>query len=334
MIQQRKTLSELSKALDLSVSTISKSLSDSSEISELTKKRVKDFAKKCNYVPNSFAASFRTGSTKTIGIIIPNITDSFYSEVLTGIENHLDSKGYRVLISISHESLEKEYKSMEMMSSGFVDGLIICPSKETLTKKKYEHFTHFKKQGIPLVLFDRISPSIKCDKVITDDFETSFKATEFLIRKHNSKRIALVSLVNELPQEKKLKLKGFKEALATYRIDYSKDYIIESNNVETFKKKIKVLLENKKVDGIFGVNESAVVNTIQVARSLGYNTSKALPIVAFYHQSQMAYDPSFTVINQHAKKVGNKASKIILNRIKNINLESYKTTIIKGSLLA
>lgn len=161
-------MSEMSKALNLSVSTVSKSLSGSHDISK--KKRVKKFAKQCRYRPNSFAKGLRNGNTKIIGLIIPNILNPFYANTLVGIEKYLNTQDYKLITSISHESVLKESKCMEMMASGCVDGLIICLSKETQIKNKYDHFTRFTEQGLPIVLFDRINDSIACDKVIIDDY--------------------------------------------------------------------------------------------------------------------------------------------------------------------
>ena len=117
MIHTRPTLSQISKALDLSISTISKSLSDSPEISISTKQKVQEFARKCNYRPNSFAASLRRGYTKNIGLIIPSVLNPFYAKVLVGIEKYLDENDYKLFTSISNESAEKEshYLSLKML---------------------------------------------------------------------------------------------------------------------------------------------------------------------------------------------------------------------------
>ena len=331
MIRGRTTLSEMSKALNLSVSTVSKSLSDSQDIGVLTKKRVKEFAKKCHYKPNSFASGLRNGHTKIIGLIIPNILNPFYANALVGIEKHLNIQGYKLITSISHESSLKESKCMEMMASGYVDGLIMCLSKETQIKGKYDHFIRFKDQGLPLVLFDRINDNITCDKVIIDDFQASFDATEYLIKKRKCRKIALVSLINDFPHGK-LRADGYDSALRINGMDLEEDYIVESNNVKDFKEKIKGLLKHKKVDGIFGVHETATNITIHISRSLGYDISKDLSIAAFCNPSQMAYNPTLTIVDQHAEKIGRETAKIILDRIRKTNLKEYKTSIIRASL--
>ena len=222
MMQGRTTLSELSKALNGAVSTSSKSRSDGYEISDITKKRVREYAKQCHYRPNSFASGLRKGKTKIIGLIIPNILNPFYANVLVGIEKYLNTNGYKLITSISHESFLKEFNCMEMMASGCVDGLIMCLSKETQTKNKYDHFTRFTEQGLPSVLFDRINHSIACDKVINDDFKASFNAVKYLIKKRKCKNIALVSLINDLPHGK-LRADGFISALRANRIGVERD---------------------------------------------------------------------------------------------------------------
>jgi LacI family transcriptional regulator len=320
MAQARTTLSDLSKALNLSVSTISKSLSDGKDVSPLTKRRVKEFAKNCNYLPNTFASNLRKGNTKTIGLLIPNVLNLFYAKALAGIEKYLDGKGYKLIISITYESASKEFKCLEMMASGYVDGIIVCISKETQIKNNYDHFLRIIDQNLPIVLFDRISDAIDCDKVIIDDYQASFNATEYLIKTHHCKKIALVSLINDLPHGR-LRYNGFKAALKNNKFEGDNDYIITSNNLVDFKLKITGLLKNKKIEGIFGVNEEATIHTIQIARSLGYHIEGDLSIAAFCNHSQVAYNASLNIVNQHAEKMGIEAAKLVLRRVKNTNVE-------------
>ena len=161
MPRTRTTLSQIALALDLSVSTISKSLADSSEISELTKNKVREFAHKCDYSPNNFARNFRTGETKMIGLVMPNVLDQVYAQVLIGTEKHLDSMGYRLVTTLSYESKIKEVNSLSILASGYVDGLILCISKETKKEKDYQHIHKLKKDGFPLVVIDLKNLSIQ-----------------------------------------------------------------------------------------------------------------------------------------------------------------------------
>lgn len=325
------TIKDLSEALDLSISTVSKSLSNSHEISVKTKKRVQEYAQNCNYRPNKLASSFRRGNTKTIGVIIPNIMNPFFALVLLGIEKKLALKDYKIITALSNESIIKESNCMELMSGGYVDGLILCLSKETQIKNRLEHFINVIEEGLPIVLFDRINHDILCDKVVNNDFQISYDATEFLIKNRSCKKIAVVSSINNLSHGK-LRVDGFKSALQRNNITYNHDFVIESTNIKSFNKKIKNLLQNGEIDGIFGVNEGAIMNTIHIGRSLGYDISKDLSIAAFCSQSQKAYFPSLAIVDQHAEKIGDTTAQIILDRIEKTRKRRFKTTIVKASL--
>lgn len=336
-MKNRITLKNLSEISGLSISTISKSLSDSLEISNSTKKKVKKLAKKYNYRPNVFASGLRKGDVKTLGVIIPNLLNPFYAKVLMGIESTLAPLGYKIIISISHESTLKESNHMDLVTNGHVNGLIVCLAKETLMNKKFDHFNNIIKSGLPIVLFDRINKTLPCDKVFIDDFSVSNKATEFLIKKRKCKNIALVSLINDFSHGK-LRVEGCKSAFRENKIKFIKKNLIESNNETHFNKKIRQLLQEEDIDGVFGITEKAMLNTIHIAKSLGYDVSNELSVVAFCNESQMEYNPSLVTIDQHAEEIGKISAKMLIKRINDLkntssNNNKFKTAIIKSSLI-
>jgi LacI family transcriptional regulator len=330
-MQTRTTLSEMSKVLNLSISTVSKSLSGSSEISAITQKRVRDFAKKCNYVPNHFAASFRRGNTNTIGLVIPNILNPFYAKILHSIESYLDKKGYKLITSFSNECKNKETASLTKMLSGYVDGIIMCISKEALINNDYSHIKSLVKLGTPIVMFDRICDSIECDKVITNDYEATYEATKHLIKTKNCKNILMVSLINDM-HHGKLRAKGFKDAILEKDIIFE---VIVANSCSSLRQKINsALSRDKSIDGIFGLSEQAVILALQIKRSLSTvnKESTALTIVGFCNQYQSEYDPSLIVINQNEEEIGSHAAKLILRRIKKTAVKEFQTKTIAVEL--
>ncbi|WP_296380926.1 LacI family DNA-binding transcriptional regulator [Winogradskyella sp.] len=332
MIQSRTTLSEMSKALNLSISTVSKSLSDSSEISALTKKRVNEFARQCNYIPNNLAASFRKGYTNTIGLVIPNILNPFYAKVLVGIENYLDDKGYRLITSISNESQDKESKSLNKMASGYVDGLIICISKETELKNKYDHINGLIGQGTPIVMFDRICEMIDCDKVIIDDYKAAYDTTEHLISNEGCKNIIMTSLINNL-HHGKLRAEGYKNAMKSQNLDVN-GKILVANTVEGLKEKLSAKLKtDKTIDAIFGVNEQAVLQAMHTTRRLKTEGFKnKITIAGFCNQCQSDYNPSLIIVNQNAEEIGTQTAKLLLKRIKSTEIKGYRTKTVAVNL--
>ncbi len=323
------TLKELAKILNVSVSTVSKSLANDNEISDKTKRKVKALANHYNYVPNQYAINLRKGTTKTIGVIIPNILNPFFARVLIGLENSLAAKGYNIITSISHESLEKEIKCVNMMSNGSIDGLIMCLTKETYIKSNFNHINSIINKSLPIVLFDRINNDFKCDKVAIDDFQASYRATEHLINK-GCKKIALVSTINDIMLGQ-LRLEGYKLALQDNGIPYNSKWVVRHSNSNHFNASITEVLKSKAIDGVFGVNEKAIISTINAAKLMDFDLCKSLPVIAFCNQSQLNNHPSLIIIDQHAIDIGEKTAQILLKRLKINKKENYTTTIIKAS---
>ena len=183
MLKRKVTLKQIARELDVSISTVSKSLRDSSEISEDTRQKVQAFAKLYNYKPNNIALSLKNRKSKTICIIIPEIIHHFFATVISGVEHVANESGYNVIICLSDESFDKEVINMETLANGSIDGFIISLSKETQQKRDFHHITEVINQGMPVVMFDRVTNAILCDKVIIDDSLAAFHATQFLINK-------------------------------------------------------------------------------------------------------------------------------------------------------
>ena len=212
-MRAKATLKQIAKELGVSISTVSKALNGSPEISEPTKQRVQEYAKLKNYKPNVIGLNLKNRRTKTIGVIIPNILNSFFAKVFSGIEKVADENGYKVITCISNESLEKEKNALEILSNGTIDGFIVSIAEESQKFQRFEHFTTIINEGTPIVMFDRIADEVVCDKVIVDDYESAINATEHLI-KTGCKKIALLSSINELSVGK-LREKGFFKAMAS-----------------------------------------------------------------------------------------------------------------------
>lgn len=333
MMQTRTTLAEMSKALDLSISTVSKSLSGSSEISLTTQTRVRNFAKLCNYIPNNFASSLRKGYTNTIGLVVPNILNPFYAKVFAGIENYLDQHNYKLIISISNETIEKESKSLRKMAGGYVDGIIICVSKETELTNTYDHINSLTSRGTPLVLFDRICDVVDCDKVIIDDYKAAYDTTDHLIKNKGLKNIIMTSLIDNF-HHGKLRAKGFKDAMKANNLPVE-NKIIVADTVEALNRKLISTLENdSSIDGFLGVNEQAVLQTLQVTNQLKSNAQDHdITIAGFCNQCQANQHPSLIIVEQNAEAIGAEAAKLILRRIKIPQMQPFQTKMIATELV-
>ncbi len=178
MKQHQITIKDLAKQLNVSPSTISRALKDHPDISEKTKIAVRELAKKLNYRPNTLARSLRQKRSNIIGVIIPQVTHHFFSSVISGIEDMAYKKNFNVIISQSNESYEREVNNTYTLLQSQVDGILVSKTKETTN---YAHFEGVLKYNVPIVFFDRTCPSIDADKVVVDDKNAAFEATEHLI---------------------------------------------------------------------------------------------------------------------------------------------------------
>ena len=329
----RATLKQIAKELDVSVSTVSKALNDSPEISEQTKTRIKEYAKLKNYKPNVIGLNLKNRKTKTIGVIIPNILDSFFAKVFSGIEKVADAKGYNVIMCISNESLEKEVRIIDMLSNGTIDGFILSISEEAQKLKEYNHLKDVINEGTPIVMFDRIVDEVACDKVIVDDFDSALNATQHLINT-GCKNIALFSSVDNLSVGK-LRAEGYLQALKNNNITINPDLIIRTDSESDLKNKIETVFDTNKIDGIFAVVENDSVAALRISQKKGYKVPEEVSIIGFADGilASRRLSPSLSTLSQYGVEIGEAAAKLMIDRLesKEENLP-YETLVIKTQL--
>ena len=191
------TLKQLSSILGVSISTISKALNDSHEISDATKKRIVESAKLHNYQPNKIAVGLKSGKTNTIAVVIPSVQNSFFARALYGIESMISDTNYNIIVCLTKESHAKEVETFNMLSNGVVDGFIVAVSEETQSLQDYDHFYNVIENGKSVVMFDRVIEAVDCGKVTTNDFTALSEATQKLIES-DRKQIILLSAIHKL----------------------------------------------------------------------------------------------------------------------------------------
>lgn len=321
-MKKKITLKQIAKELDVSVSTVSKALSNSKEISEDTTKKIQAFAKLYNYRPNNIALSLKNRKTKTIGILIPEIVHHFFSTVIRGIERVANRRGYNVIVGLSNESFTKEIINMEMLANGSIDGFILSISKETLLKQDYHHFNATINQGMPIVMFDRVVNEVDCDKVIVDDFNGAVKAVKKLVEK-DCKNIALITTMDYVSVGR-LRTQGYLEALQSSGFEPDSNLILKiddsldvENHVEVLETEIAHFFKsNPKIDGVFAVNELYAVTAMKVARKLGLNIPDDMQVIGFTDGVLSKHaTPSLTTISQHGQKMGEQAANLLIERL-------------------
>ncbi|APY00694.1 LacI family transcriptional regulator [Lacinutrix venerupis] len=309
------TLKELAEKLNVSISTVSKALNGSSEIGEATIARVKETAKMYNYKPNRVALSLKNSKTKTIGVIIPNILNHFFAKVLYGIEKESAKQGYNIITCLSNELYEKEANSLELLANGSVDGFIMSIAEETEVNKKTDHFKDILNQKIPILMFDRVSQAITCDKVVNNDFQAAYDATMHLI-KEGRKNIILINKIEELSVGK-LRSKGCFKAIEDakqYNSNLTEVKIPSTENVE-------VAIENyfdkkQPIDGVICIDNISGGAVLNIAKERGYSIPQDMSIIGFSDDNVLPFtSPKLSTIAQHSDAIGEASVQILVNRL-------------------
>ena len=310
---------QLAKELGLSVSTVSKALGDSHEISASTKKRVLELAKHYNYKPNPFASNLRKKKSKQIAVIIPDVVNNFFALAVDGIESVTMNKNYDTFIYLTHENLEREKAVLDHLESGLTSGLIIsvCTGKEG-----YGHFQQFyENTKLPIVFFDRVPDLLQFPKVITNNYESTFESTIRLVKSGVKKPVFLTT---EEPLYTSIeRRRGFQAALVSQRIPFSDDMVIEcSDDMDKNYLVIKRLLSNRKrPDGIFASIEKYAITTYQVCKELKINIPREVKIIGMNNLRTAALlNPSLSTLSQPAFEMGRESASLL---IKMIEKKSY-----------
>ncbi|MEC4050235.1 LacI family DNA-binding transcriptional regulator [Flavobacterium sp. SUN046] len=331
-MKSKATLKQIAKELGVSVSTVSKALNDSPEISEPTKLRVQEYAKLKKYKPNVIGLNLKNRSTKTIGVILPNILNSFFAKVFTGIEKVADEKGYKVITCISNESLEKEINALEMLSNGTIDGFILSVSQEAQKLQQFNHFKSIINEGTPIVMFDRIAEEVNCDKVVVDDLDSAIDATNHLI-KTGCKKIALFSTIDNLSVGK-LRAKGYYKALEDAGIKVDQKLIILTETDESFDEAVAGFFDKNKVDAVFALDEHASVMAMKNGIKKGLKIPEELSIIGFADGVwSRRMTPSLSTVSQHGPEIGEVATQMLIDKLESKEeIYPHRTNVIKTEL--
>ena len=329
-MKKNLTLKDIAKELDVSVSTVSKALKNSDEISEGTRQKIQAFAKLYNYKPNNIALSLKNRKTKTIAVIIPEVVHHFFAMVISGIENVANQHGYNVIICMSNESYEKEVINMEMLASGSIDGFIISLSKESQEKKDYHHIKEVINQGMPVVMFDRVTREVYTDKVIIDDELATKEGIQFFLSR-NRKKIALISTPDYISVGR-LRTEGYKKTLEQNDVEVNEDLILKINDELQLENELKKLFDEQEFDALMAVNELFAVAALKEALKRGIKVPEDLNIMGFTDGIISKHStPSISTIKQNAFKMGEISAKLLINKLENESEHEHYITEVIGT---
>lgn len=303
-------IKKLSKELKLSTSTISRAFRNNGGISEKTKALILARAKELNYQPNHYASNLREQKSKTIAVIVPELANDFFSQAIHGIERVAREKGYHILIYVTDDEYQREVDFIRHLHNGRADGIIMSVSGEG---KDHTYLQSFGSKRLPLVFFDRIYEDIDTPRVMTNDYQSSFDATEHLI-KQGCKRIAYF-VVNKALSIGKTRMQGYVDALNKHKMYFDENLVVDcSNSYEENKVIITNALNELKPDGIFTSVERLAFATYHTCNALNIQIPQQLKIISFSSlEIADLLNPPLSTITQPALEMGEKAAKLMFN---------------------
>ncbi|MBC6989406.1 MULTISPECIES: LacI family DNA-binding transcriptional regulator [Hymenobacter] len=304
------SMSDLAKELGVSVTTISRALSDHFSIGPATKKRVQKLAKKWNYQPNHLASALRKGKSKLLGVMVPHIDGRFFPSVVHGIETAASKAGFSVLICQSNEDVTHERKNIETLMSAQVEGILVSLARTT---RDFKHFKKVQKRGIPLVFFDRILESGDVNAVVLNDREGGYQSTKHLIEQ-GCRRIAHFAGPQQLNIYKNRR-QGYLDALQQYNLPIEDELIVYCDmTLEAGMKSMEQLLAlPNPPDAVFGAGDFSVMGALQLLKSRGMSVPQDVALVGFSNETfTHLMEPMITSVDQRCEQMGQSAVRLFL----------------------
>lgn len=322
------TIKDIAKALNLSTSTVSRALRGGYEISEETKKIVLDYAEKINFTRNPIALSLKERRSYSIGVVVCEVANAFFSQAINGIESIAYNKGYHVILSQTHDQYSREVINIEHLANRSIDGLLISMSAET---KDYSHLEKLHKQGLPIVFFDRIVSDIDTYKVISNNFDGAYKATNYLVGK-GCRNIAHIANAEQLSITAERK-KGYEKALLDNGLavddNMIKYCIYGGDNKEEVEAAIEDLLSRpNKPDGIFVASDRLSIGCLAAIKK---HSNGDHPIISGFSNSDVVdlLKPSISSVKQPAFDMGRKAAELLISIIESkYPIEEFETFVL------
>jgi DNA-binding LacI/PurR family transcriptional regulator len=325
------TILDIAKRLEISKSTVSRALRNSSDINQETRDAVLKTARELNYVPNYFASSLVKRKSYSIGIVVPELITNFFSQFIIIAQKAASIGGYEVVICHSNESFSNEIEVLKRLFAYQVDGIILSLSSET---KSLDHLRIFQDAGIPLILFNRIKSRTAFPKVVADDYHGAYTGVEHLI-KNGYRKIGHIGGPKNL-QISKDRLRGYSNAVIQHGLELNPNWIYYHDlTTEGAKKCVRALLENRsEMDAVFAINDPAAIQLIIEAKARGIRVGPDLGIVGFSNDSRSEIiEPSLTTLEQPLEKMAEACIHLLLNKINDPRFEVPDTTIIQTRLI-
>lgn len=328
---RRITIKDIARELLVSVSTVSRALNNDASIRKETREMIQATAKRMGYVPNPVATNLKYGRTKTIGVIVPEMSTPYAAMVIDGIQDVCYHNNYKVIIASSGEDADKERENLDIMMQFMIDGIIACRCDYNENTELYQKI---KEQHIPLVFYDRIPYNIAAPQVIVDDETKAFFLVEHLIRA-GRKNIAYIGANFGTVYNSVLRFKGYREALERYDLAYNPSIVIQTEGLHYSDGAAAVdKLHHEKTDAIFAFTDTLAIGAMNRLKSIGRNIPKDVAVAGFSGTNLCTIvSPKLTTVEPRQFEMGQKAAELIIKLINNPSSNKNESVIIDADII-
>ncbi|MCK4965684.1 LacI family DNA-binding transcriptional regulator [bacterium] len=323
------TINDIAKIVGVSKNTVSRALNDKTDISAKTKRIILKTAKDLNYTPNYIARSLVKKETNTIGVLIPNISDSFYTELLTGIEHSARKSKYNIILSNTNGNSKIEIDSIRMLLEMRVDGMLICP-----TEKNEEYIDLLQKSNVPWVLLKSYTDLIDCDTVYVDVTQGAYQAVNHLIQKGYKKIYHIYSMQHK--HDGKQRIEGCKKAFFENKIPLTRLKLIHSewkHNAYYNAVKENINCNGKRI-GIFAYDDEMALSVCKAVVDKGLKIPEDVGVIGYDNiVSSEYYMKSLTTVDYPKSEIGSKGAELLIKRMKSKKRLKPKQIVLMPKLI-
>lgn len=328
MASRKVSIVDIAKTAGVSISTVSRVLNGKAEqfrISKKSQQKVRETARRLNYVPNQFAANLKSGKSNTIALIIPSLSNPFFAEIASEINAEIRNRGYITIIGDSDENTDTENEELLQMQSRNIEGLVIVPCSQDSKNIKKLH-----DRGVPVICIDRYFEDQDIPYVSTDNYEGAVMATKHLIDLGHKRIACIQGVQHSVPNQ--LRIKGYKDAMTSSGIT---DYHISGDefSVENGYKETKLLLQLKeRPTAIFALSNTIAMGCMKALREEGLSIPEDISLIAFDDHPYLDYLATpLTCITQPTREVCRLAVKHLFFMLQKKEIKS-KQILLKPEL--
>ena len=323
------TIKDVAKALNVSISTISRAFNNKYDIHPDTRNMILEKAREMGYSPNPIAQRLTQHKSYLIGIVVPEFINAFFPKVIMSVQKVIGNAGYQVLIMSSEESAQKELENIRILERNMVDGIIISLTQET---RDISYFQKMVENQIPIVQFNRVSQKLATPKVIFDDYRWAMLATEHLLEQGYKNIFHLAGPNNLIVSHNRSK--GFTDALKKYELSTTHKIIETGIFIEDGKRIAEQLISQHNIpEAFFCFNDPLAIGAMETFKSQGYKIPDEVAFVGFTESRiAMHMSPGLSSVEQPAEELGETAAQILLEIFKGNNYPMNQTITLNGKL--